>query len=218
MKILQFFFAILVFATTTSFSTQFSFNARSTDCNVTKWVSVAHTVHYPFRLDYESEKVKLCEEPVIYHEFMFHGNVSSDAQFFVAMGVIAMLLSVALLFYYCNKVDQYTESRAALVDFCLHLAMAVFLFISACAWSDGVAILKKSTDPMLWVDDLCTDKNLTCRFDKSSNYAGSFGKVNVSLIFGFLNVFLWASNLWFIYKERRGGSINNSEYVSTGNI
>ena len=28
-----------------------------------------------------------------------------------------------------------------------------------------------------------------------------FSKANSSVLIGFLNVFLWASNIWFLYKE-----------------
>ena len=30
---------------------------------------------------------------------------------------------------------------------------------------------------------------------------GHFGGANVSVLLGFLNFFLWACNLWFLYKE-----------------
>ena len=33
--------------------------------------------------------------------------------------------------------------------------------------------------------------------------AGTYANVTVSVIFGFLNFFLWASCIWFVYKETR---------------
>merc|ERR1712008_203523 len=33
------------------------------------------------------------------------------------------------------------------------------------------------------------------------DFTGNFNKANISIIVGFLNFFLWASNLWFLYKE-----------------
>jgi hypothetical protein len=29
----------------------------------------------------------------------------------------------------------------------------------------------------------------------------NFSKLNISVTFGFLNFFLWACNIWFVYKE-----------------
>ena len=35
----------------------------------------------------------------------------------------------------------------------------------------------------------------------SSSGNTGFSKANSSVLIGFLNVFLWASNIWFLYKE-----------------
>ena len=40
---------------------------------------------------------------------------------------------------------------------------------------------------------------------------------NVSVLLGFLNVFLWSANTWFLYKETRMYNPNRGKHYELGN-
>lgn len=76
-------------------------------------------------------------------------------------------------------------------DFMLTTILAIFWLAGSAAWSNGAGALKTVTD----VDTLqaiCP----TCKVTTSS-----FSRLNTSLLLGYLNFFLWGSDLWFLYKE-----------------
>lgn len=206
MKVLQFFFAILAFATTTSFSTTFSFHASvapAVSCNGSiNGVVVKQTASYPFKLDSEFQTVEICNNPATSHKFHFQTDTSTDAEFFVAIGVICMLYALAALALYTLASERYSESRVLpTADFVLHGVLAFLWLCAASAWAAGVSTLKDGCNPEVWLSQVCGDaQNVKCRFDATDSN-GSFGKLNVSLLFGYLNMFLWASNMWFLYKE-----------------
>ncbi|KAF0287326.1 Synaptophysin-like protein 2 [Amphibalanus amphitrite] len=201
MKVLQFFFAILAFATTTSFSTYFTFHASiKPPCNDTGATVVRQEVSYPFRLDTVIQEKQLCTQPAVEGRFHFQTDTSSDAEFFVAIGVICMLYSMAALAGYTLYGERYSESDSLpTADFLLHGLLAFLWLCAASAWAAGAGTLKDGCNPEVWMDQVCKG-NVTCTFE-SGDFKGSFGKLNISLLFGFLNTFLWASNMWFLYKE-----------------
>jgi len=73
--------------------------------------------------------------------------------------------------------------------------------------------MKDVADPDNWIWTSQHDKAAACFKTSEGTYSytkigechttsrGHFGGANVSVLFGFLNFFLWASNLWFLYKE-----------------
>ncbi|XP_065573474.1 synaptophysin-like protein 2 isoform X2 [Artemia franciscana] len=129
-RILQFVFAVFAFACLTSFSTVIEFMVKCKD-------NGSETVHpvsivYPFRLDH-IHTAQACKDAFTYD---YSGDFSSDAQFFVATGVLSMLYALGSLAFYLMCDDVYTNN-----------------------------------------------------------------KIYPLILLGFLNFFLWASNLWFVYKE-----------------
>ena len=54
---------------------------------------------------------QLCTDPAIAAKFHFQTDTSSDAEFFVAIGVVCMLFSVAALAGYSLYGERYTESN-----------------------------------------------------------------------------------------------------------
>lgn len=69
--------------------------------------------------------------------------------------------------------------------------LAVFWFAAAVAWSNGASGLKTVTDPI----------ELKRHCPAFSIWTSSFSGLNISLLIGYLNFFLWGSDLWFLYKE-----------------
>ncbi|GAB0094052.1 synaptophysin-like [Sergentomyia squamirostris] len=184
MRILQFIFAICAFATTTNFSNTVSLQ----NCDNTNSTR-SFTLEYPFRF---AEKVCTPSEGVVKD---ISANVASDAQFFVATGVLSLLYCVFIIVVYALIDELYkNKTEIPLADFMLTTVLAVFWLSGSAAWANGTSALKGVTDP-IDIRALCGN------IPQCGVTVGSFSRLNISLIFGFLNFFLWASDLWFLYKE-----------------
>lgn len=194
-RVLQFVFAICAFATTTNFGSNFSFTV-SCKPNGTESVKLSQDIAYPFRFDHiKVEDVKACGNT---YKVNYFGDYSSDAEFFVASGVLAMFYAMASLAFYCFMDAQYQENKTfPLVDFLVSMIIAVFWLSGSAAWASGLSSVKFVSDPNTFFQYLpiCVDNSCVAEF------AGNFAGLNISIIFGFLNFFLWAVNLWFLYKE-----------------
>jgi len=193
-RVLQFVFAIVGFATTTNFGGSFGFTVRC-DNSSSQDVAVSKGISYPFRLDHEKIEVDACGKNFA---VSFFGDYSSDSQFFVTSGVLAMLYSVGAIAVYSVLDNLYkADRRFPLVDFWVTTAVAVFWLSASAAWASGLNSLKYTTDPVNIVQylDICKVNHCV------SYFAANFADLNISIIIGFLNFFLWTVNLWFLYKE-----------------
>jgi len=139
-------------------------------------------------------------------------DFSSDAQFFVFTGVLSFLATMAIMVVYVFFSEIYfSESKMApMIDFCFTVIVAIFWLSASAAWANGVINMKYAANPNDWLftdDESICIKNPNATFqytdvkDCSVEFEGNYKKANVSIIVGFLNFFLWASNLWFLYKE-----------------
>ncbi|CAH1153733.1 unnamed protein product [Phaedon cochleariae] len=135
------------------------------------------------------------------------GDFSSDAKFFVTTGVLAMLYSLAIIYVYTKLDNMYkSNSKLPLYDFLITVIFGVLWLSSSAAWANGLTGLKSATNPSL-KPQVC--KNCTA-------ISSSFSTLNISVIFGFLNFFLWAADLWFIYKETswfQGNQMQSTEGI-----
>ncbi|XP_064604197.1 synaptophysin-like isoform X2 [Liolophura sinensis] len=209
-RILQVILAIFAFATTCSVSTSVKFKvscANSTQQEVTVPFS------YPFDLHKVSFQVSTCEGGSGKQDMKFESGSVSSSQFFVAVGVLAFLYSLAAIVLYVFFDDLYRkENKIIIGDFVVTAVFALFWLISSAAWADGLSDVKYNTDPKTGIfpsstackpptDNTCT----TLRY-------GDFSSLNVSIIFGFLNMVVWGGNIWFLYKETpwfKGDSSSN---------
>ncbi|XP_055683890.1 synaptophysin-like [Lutzomyia longipalpis] len=183
MRILQFIFAICAFATTVNFSTTLTMQ----NCDL-KNETRSFDLEYPFRFAATLCRVGDTDKSV-------SAIVSSDAQFFVATGVLSLLYCIFIIVVYAFIDELYkSKTEIPLADFMLTTVLAVFWLSGSAAWANGTNALKSVTDPTD-IRTLCGNLN-SCMVT-----VGSFSRLNISLIFGFLNFFLWASDLWFLYKE-----------------
>lgn len=196
MRVLQFVFAICAFATTSGYSNTL------TVLFCGKQLNEEFTYDYPFRLALISKELA-CQGDnttgavAATAKFSLFGDFSSDSQFFVATGVLSFLYCIGICVIYAMYDNLYQSNpHVPMADFILTVLLAVFWLSGSAAWSNGIAGLKSVTDPlMLLSTEAC--KILQC----DHVYSGSFSTLNVSAILGFLNFFLWASDLWFLYKE-----------------
>uniref|UniRef100_A0A1B0DHY3 Uncharacterized protein n=1 Tax=Phlebotomus papatasi TaxID=29031 RepID=A0A1B0DHY3_PHLPP len=183
MRILQFIFAICSFATTVNFATTVTLQK----CDLTNSTKTV-TLEYPFR--FAETVCTNADKPVD-----ISANVASDAQFYVATGVLSLLYCIFIIAVYAMIDELYkSKTEIPLADFMLTTVLAVFWLSGSAAWANGTNALKNVTDP----DNL---KAYCGNLPTCSIVVSSFSRLNISLIFGFLNFFLWASDLWFLYKE-----------------
>lgn len=195
MKVLQFLFTICAFATTTSFSSSFKFIVECTADDVS---SISGDIEYNFQLDHLRAEQKVCGNM---QKLSMRGDVSGDAEFFVFVGVISWLIVIAAIVLYTVFHPIYSSNpNMPLVDCAVHLLLAFLWLAASAAWSSGVTTLKTATSFDVLKNEnlqICGVDGLKCR----SQYEPSFGKLDISIILGFLNMFLFASNIWFLYKE-----------------
>nr|CAD7575020.1 unnamed protein product [Timema californicum] len=198
MRILQFIFSICAFATTTGFT---SFVLLNIFCGPSESSEVGVNLEYsyPFRLDHVQQQKKCSTnvsdpEAFTLHTFHLVGDFSSDAQFFVATGVLSLIYSFLIGIVYVLFDAKYQSNELLpLTDFILTVTLSVFWLSGSAAWANGLTGLKGTTSSII-SSKQCLD---ICKSAK----VGSVSGLNISIMLGFLNFFLWASDLWFLYKE-----------------
>lgn len=206
MRMLQWFFAICAFATCCDFRTYMEYDVTCSDGNV---INVKHNASYPFTMGKGEQVMVNCSGKSF--PMGPPGDFASDAQFFVFTGVVSFLATMAILAIYVFASNIYgsEDKKAPLVDFLFTVVIAVFWLSASAAWANGLSGMKNvlSGDWVFAADSICQKAKATGTFTNTSvkscelKFAGSFGGANVSVIFGFLNFFLWSANLWFLYKE-----------------
>ncbi|XP_059091695.1 synaptophysin-like protein 2 isoform X4 [Tigriopus californicus] len=211
MRALQWLFAICAFGSCADFDTIMRYTVTCPNGDIKE---IQHNATYPFVLSKQQTVNVTCGEsgPAIYLDPP--GDFSSDAAFFVFTGVISFLATMAILIVYVffSPVYENESKKAPLVDFCFTVVIAVFWLSASAAWANGLSGMKH-----VYGGDWLHAAN-KCPFPpgggpaeaSSVEYAftacqvldsGHYGLANVSVILGFLNFFLWSSNLWFLYKE-----------------
>lgn len=167
---------------------------------------LAHlTYNYPFDLSSVSMTVPQCDptgNAGNSHIYLM-GDFSNDAEFFFITCVLSILYTIAVTFVYVKLSDLYEKNgKVALADFVCSVVLAVFWLSGSAAWAYGLSNLKSLTEPNTLKHSLkcCLQGNpeyISCGTITAGGYFG----LNLSVITGFLNFFLWASDLWFLYKE-----------------
>ncbi|KAG7157926.1 Synaptoporin-like [Homarus americanus] len=85
-------------------------------------------------------------------------------------------------------------------DCAIHGVFVILWLAASSALADVNTDIKSVSEVHKIIDlnpEICNSDNCTAL--KEPNYA----KVLISVLLGFLNTFLWGSNLWFLYKETR---------------
>jgi len=195
-KCLQFIFTICAFATTTSFVSTFSFIVNCS--NSTSISTVTGTVQYDFRLDQMQLLENVCGKDEQINVF---GNASSDSQFFVAIGVLSWLFVIAALVMYTLLHTTYAGNQLIPVLDCgFHVVLSVLWLAAGSAWANSLRALKTATAFATLSQEnahLCQAPLQSC----APKHGPDYSKLDISIILGFLNMFLFAANIWFLYKE-----------------
>ncbi|XP_055338232.1 synaptophysin-like [Paramacrobiotus metropolitanus] len=201
-KILELVFGICAFATTSSFS---SFLTILFTCKDKGMAQKAKEIHfsYPFALDTIHIPRDPCNEtsPVI----PLGGPYTSSAEFFVAIGVLTFLycLAALLLYLFLDKLYR-ARDMVAQTDFVVTVFFAFMWLVCASAWAHGVNGVKHCTDPAV-VSERLTSTKLTEKFPSCNSclpgQSPNYANLNISVLLGFLNFFIWCGNVWFLWKE-----------------
>ncbi|GCB69435.1 synaptophysin-like protein 1 [Scyliorhinus torazame] len=194
-KILEWIFAIFGFATCGGFSGKTALSVKCKNTNDTLLLNA--TFQYPFRLNQILIVTKeTCNQTVETH---LVGDFSSSAEFFVAIAVLAFLYCMAALVLYVGYLHIYRDgNRGPMIDFVVTAIFAFLWLVSSSAWGKGLTDLKYSTNP----ETIIKNANVCKGFAECSSAGVSgMGSLNVSVVFGFLNMILWCGNAWFVYKE-----------------
>ncbi|XP_069141774.1 synaptophysin-like [Argopecten irradians] len=200
-KILQWILSIFAFATTTSVNTELGFYAKCPTGMDS--VRQSATVSYPFRIEDQVYHYPLCmnssdTQDVVAGSYV--GGSASAAEFYVFVGVIVFLYCMAALILYIFFDDQYRKNNYfSIGDFVVSCVLTVLWLISSAAWAQGLVNLKYDTD--LAESDLYRRIPDCVQYGCIQDVLPNFASLNVSIIFGFLNMVVWGGNLWFLYKE-----------------
>nr|XP_033814857.1 synaptophysin-like protein 1 [Geotrypetes seraphini] len=198
-KVLQWIFSIFAFATCGGYSGHTTIYIGCQNRTVmSSNVTLTATFGYPFRLNEVTFTGvdKVCEQE--WGPWHLIGDFSPASQFFVCVAVFAFLYCIGALVMYVGYMHMYRESRKLpMIDFIITVIFAFLWLVSASAWAKGLMDVKTSVNPDYYTE-LC---KLNTAFVCSAGELTSMGKLNVSVVFGFLNLILWGGNAWFAYKE-----------------
>jgi hypothetical protein len=177
------------------------------DCNDLQFKR-GYKIEYPFEFAANICYRRLDATKTDNTSFYLSVDSSTGAQFFALTAVLALLYSLFIIFVYCYLDEMYkSKPEFPMADFGLTAGLAFFWLVATLALNSGGSAMKKIFDEN-YIAQHCHG----CQPNVSS-----FTDLNIALMIGFLNFFLWASDLWFLYKEtiwfqNRGAIMNQQMY------
>ncbi|XP_013775341.1 synaptophysin-like [Limulus polyphemus] len=196
-RTIQIVIAIFAFATTSGFGSKSSFRVKCMTSE--KETDINYEYGYPFRLRYSNFIVPKCDGTYDTTTEKIPYDFSSSAEFFVTTGVLTFMYSLGITLFYIFAHQKYIDDQVVpITDLGITGILTIFWLAGSSAWAQGVSDMKYYTSPVTLAKNLEVCSTLaTCE----TTFEGNYATLNVSLIFGFANCLLWASSLWFVYKE-----------------
>ncbi|KAB5542041.1 hypothetical protein PHYPO_G00086870 [Pangasianodon hypophthalmus] len=195
-KLVEWFTALFAFGCCSSYSGR---NVISLFCGNGTNETLNATFAYPFRINQVllvEDNVTLCNHTVSETHLM--GDSSSSVEFFVAVAVLAFLYCMIALLVYVGYMHVYRDSNFGPVfDFLVTAAFAFLWLVCSSAWAQGLQKVKYATGTEGTSLTLCRKLDVPCEVTEFS----SMRTLDISVVFGFLNLIIWCGNAWFVYKE-----------------
>uniref|UniRef100_A0A8C9ESZ3 Synaptophysin like 1 n=1 Tax=Pavo cristatus TaxID=9049 RepID=A0A8C9ESZ3_PAVCR len=196
-KVLEWIFSIFVFSTCGGFHGE---TTLLVSCKGVVNKTVTAVFAYPFRLNtvrFSAPDSNRCDGT--WTDIYLVGNFSSSAQFFVTLAALAFLYCIAALVVYIGYKHVYQHnSKFPLTDLAVTIVTTFLWLVSTSAWAKALADIKISTGAgIIPLIDSCKAPETTCHFGSVT----SMRSLNVSVVFGLLNMILWGGNIWFVYKD-----------------
>ncbi|KAM4615371.1 synaptophysin-like protein 1 [Polymixia lowei] len=212
-KLVEWLTAIFAFGSCGGFSGR---NIISLFCGDGRNETLNATFHYPFRLN----QVPFVEGNSTFCNYTFTtthlvGDSASSAEFFVGVAIVCFLYSMVALLVYLGYMHVYKDSDfGPIFDFAVTATLAFLWLVCSSAWAKGLQNVKDATDTVGITTTLalCREPNITCAVTEFANMRS----LNISVVFGYLNMFVWAGNAWFVYKETRWHSQKYSAQPGSG--
>lgn len=200
-KCLEIFLAIFAFSCATGYRGEFSFHQTYKTGNLTQSHIVEGSFKYPFN---DAINLKMFSINGSYSDVLVNISERSSTEFFVVVGVFCFLYSLVVLIYYILFEPETTTPPTStlnppVIDFVAGGFWAFFWFVSACAQAAATSSIKDATnaEDIMSRVQYCTGAGFSCTIYKPAKYA----TLTISILLGFLNVFVWAGNMWFLWKE-----------------
>jgi hypothetical protein len=205
-KFIQIVIAIFAFATTTAYygTTQFQVVSNNGTCPC----SLSFDFGYAFKLSQST--IQQSPQPsqsccVDLSMVSMYGDFSAPSQFYVFVGVMAFLYSLAALLLYVFADDKYRQiDSIPAADLVITVIFVILWLIASSAWADGVTKVKYYSSSNALINSTSqVEWSCNAQPQCTSTSNPSFASLNVSIIFGFLNMCVWGGNIWFLYKETK---------------
>ncbi|CAL8242205.1 unnamed protein product [Merluccius merluccius] len=199
-KLVEWFTAIFAFGCCGGYSGK---NIVSVFCGNGTNKTLTAAFSYPFRLSQDllvEGNMTFCNHTAGPTHLV--GDSASSAEFFVGVAVVCFLYAMAALLVYLGYMHVYKDSDfGPIVDFVVTATIAFLWLVCSSAWAKGLQNVKDATgdEGIASTLDICTQSDITCRVTEFANLRS----LNISVVFGYLNLCVWAGNAWFVYKETR---------------
>jgi len=208
-KCLEIFLAIFAFACATGYRGHPKIVQTANIQNITKYHNAEATIQYPFDQGITMNVMYLNNGTVDTVDISSELDERSKMEFFVVIGVFCFLYSLGMLVYYiffeedsATNATPITSSMFSLptIDLGFGAFWTLFWFFSACAFAAGVNNLKDSASTETLIGgsfkEFCKKGIIDCE-----GHDAKYATLTVAILLGFLNVFVWAGNIWFLWKE-----------------
>jgi len=189
-RAIQFIFAILALCTTAFYSQN---SSLIIECPNSLGQTTNYTISYGFKQIYRLQNQNCIQRMDPRYEL----DARASAEFYVTVGVLSMLYSAAALALYVLLSELYENNpMIALFDLFGTAVLTFFWFVGWCAWLANVSTVKNFPEEFVSVM-----KEKVVPKASINQIPPNFASLNISLVFGFANIFLWAASCWFVFKE-----------------
>ncbi|CAD5227075.1 unnamed protein product [Bursaphelenchus xylophilus] len=129
---------------------------------------------------------------------------STASSFFGFVSMVSIIFVLIMLFLYLFRWGAYAgDERIPKVDTVVTMALAVAWFLAAWSWWSATHSLGNITSPENLTEQF--EKKKFCDFDDIKDCKlrthQATASLTVSVLAGFASLILFASNIWYAYKE-----------------